>query len=416
MRSDKLGGASLGLFFAAFFFVGCASLWAALVNLTIPDWRANHDFIETTCRLLEKKLVDTTGEQGTAYRPEFRIAYTANGRAYEAWTYDITRVSDADKSASQAVLDRFTLEKEYPCWYDPVHPNQAVLERGHSVFAWLILVLPVSFIAIGGGGLTYTWLNWGKSTERRAAIARRAAQFDPFDEAGDSANRYPYVPGHGNLTNSPGTKLAYRLPTDSSNWALIGLVLITLFWNGVAAIFAALAIEEHLIGRPDWMLTFSLVPLLAVGIGLVVITVRKFLATSGIGPTIVEIDRHPLEPGGKYQLFIAQSGRLSFRSLCVSLVCEEEARYHQGTNLRTATHRVLETEIFRREKFEVEQGSPFETTCQFEIPAGAMHSFRSDHNKIQWKLYVKGDVARWPDFDRSYALSVHPAGGETSAA
>ena len=37
-----------------------------------------------------------------------------------------------------------------------------------------------------------------------------------------------------------------------------------------------------------------------------------------------------------------------------------------------------------------------------------MHSFRSEHNEISWKLLVKGAVAGWPDYERSFPVIVHP--------
>jgi len=37
-----------------------------------------------------------------------------------------------------------------------------------------------------------------------------------------------------------------------------------------------------------------------------------------------------------------------------------------------------------------------------------MHSFRSGHNEVSWKIVVKGDVAGWPDYERSFPLIVYP--------
>ena len=46
------------------------------------------------------------------------------------------------------------------------------------------------------------------------------------------------------------------------------------------------------------------------------------------------------------------------------------------------------------------------------MPAGAMHSFKADHNEINWSLVVEGDVAGWPDYKRSFSVIVCPASGE----
>ena len=34
-----------------------------------------------------------------------------------------------------------------------------------------------------------------------------------------------------------------------------------------------------------------------------------------------------------------------------------------------------------------------------------MHSFKSDHNEVQWKLVVRADLAGWPSFERRFLSS-----------
>jgi hypothetical protein len=318
----------------------------------------------------------------------------------------------SDRTSSQSILDLFQVGREYPCWYDPHDPTQVVLKRGYGVFAWLILLVPASFMAIGGGGLVYTFLNWNKSAERRAALAQRAASLAPFYEPDSIGLRFPCVPAQDNLTNSPGTTLAFRLPSSVPTWRLIGTLLIALFWNGIVSIFVVVAAESFAEREPEWFLTALLVPLLAVGLWLVYHVIRQLAITTGMGPTIVEIDRHPLFPGGSYQLFVAQSGRLAVNSLSVSLVCDEEAMFRQGTNVRQATSRVYREEIDRHERFVIKPENPFSARCRFVIPPTAMHSFRSEHNKISWKLVVRGDAIGWPVFERSYRVNVYPKPGE----
>ena len=113
-------------------------------------------------------------------------------------------------------------------------------------------------------------------------------------------------------------------------------------------------------------------------------------------------------PGGEYRLLVSQSGRLDMRSLEVWLVCREEATYRQGTNTRTETREVRRLAVFRREAFEIRPGEPFQAECSVCVPAGAMHSFQADHNEIDWKLVVRGDVVDWHAFQRAFPVIVHP--------
>jgi len=412
--SKKLGSAGEALFFAVFFVLGCGGLVGLLVTLVIPEWRTEHEFIKHRCLVQDTRIGEVQGEEGTLYRPEIQIEYQIDGETYRTWTYDVwTYDSDGGYSAGQedkqAVLDRFTIGQQYHCWYDPSDPNVAVLVRGYRWWVWLSFLVPLSFILIGGGGLVYTVFTWGKSAERRAAIAKRAAALDPFLGNGRVKPDFPNVPLGTNITNSPGTTLAFRLPVATSGaWALFVTLVACLLWNGLVSIFVVFAVGSHLAGEPDWFLTVFIVPFVLIGIGLVVFFFRQLLVTTGIGPTLVEVSDQPLYPGERYRLFLSQTGRLKIDLLEVLLACEEETTYRHGTDTRTETRRVYQQPVFQMEGFEVQRGLPFETDCEIEVPAGAMHSFKSDHSEVNWKVVVKGKASGWPEFERSFPVIVHP--------
>ena len=127
-----------------------------------------------------------------------------------------------------------------------------------------------------------------------------------------------------------------------------------------------------------------------------------------MGPTSVEVSNQPFYPGCVYDVFVTQAGRLSVHSLQLVLVCEEEAIYRQGTDVRTELRRVHQQQVFRTEGFEIVPPAPFERLCRLEVPDNAMHSFKSSHNAIRWKLVVQGDVSRWPPFERDFPVVVYP--------
>ena len=90
-------------------------------------------------------------------------------------------------------------------------------------------------------------------------------------------------------------------------------------------------------------------------------------------------------------MLLSQGGRLDLRSLEVLLACDEKATYHQGTDTRTEMRRVYERAIHRAAATEIRPDTPFAAECRLEIPAGAMHSFKADHNEILWRLVVRGE-------------------------
>ena len=404
-----IGSVGEALFFALFLLLGCGGMVAIFAALVVPEWRVNRVFVEHPCVVLDKRIGETKGEDGTLYRPEILIEYQIGGETYRVWTYDVRGAYSSGQRDKQKILDRFAVGQEYYCWFNPANPSEAVLARAYSWWLWLTFIVPASFIFLGGGGLIYAALGLGKSAERRAAMAKSAARLDPFDGADRSKAEFPCIPVDSNITDSPGTTLAFRLPTElSTAWALFGTLIACILWNGAVSVFAAAAVHSHLEGRPEWFLTFFVIPFLVVGIGLILFFLRLLALATGIGPTLLEISDHPLHPGRSYRLLLSQAGRLRFNSLELLLVCEEEATYRHGTDTRTETRRVHQQTVFRREGFEVRRGVPFEAECELAAPIGVMHSFKSEHNEVNWRLIVKGDAVGWPDFERSFPVIVYP--------
>jgi len=270
---------------------------------------------------------------------------------------------------------------------------------------WVMLLVLTSFALLGGGGIIRTMLRMGTSVERRAAIARRAATLDLLTDAIPQPRDFPAVPSDADLTNSPGIKLAYRLPTSHSPlWQLSAATIFCLLWNSMAAVIIVLAVRHR-----EWLPTILAVPFLAVGIWSVRHFFHQMLLHNGIGPTIVEISDHPLYPGHEYRYFVSQSGRLRLRSLEIFLVCEEETTYHQGTDVRTSHCVVFEESLYRRDDFAIDLRTPFEWQSSFRVPSNAVHSFHSAHNRVLWKLVVKKEIEAWPTVVRSFPLVVYPA-------
>jgi hypothetical protein len=135
-----------------------------------------------------------------------------------------------------------------------------------------------------------------------------------------------------------------------------------------------------------------------------------------VGPTQIEISDHPLRPGETYQVFVSQGGRLTINSLALLLVCDEVATYRQGTDTRSDESRVFSREVLRREQVELLPQASFEQQGELAIPAECMHSFKADHNEVRWRLLVRGDLAGWPPFERTFPIVVCPSVGAKSEA
>jgi len=411
-KPRQLAGGCGCLFFSIFFFAGLGFLAVMIGVIVLPEWRANHSYVAHTCVVLDKRVGESRGE-GTTYRPEIYIQYTVQGNEFRIWTYDASGVYSSGRSGKQEIIDQFIVGRQYPCWYDPDHPSKAVLVLGYSWFAYLFLLLPLLFMAIGAGGMCYFWTRRGKSAEELAAAPRSRT----LDQIGDrvDATAYPTVPDK-DLSGSPGTTLKYRLPLSvAPGCMLVGAIGVAVFWNGITAVFVTSAVQGHLQGRPDWFLTVFILPFVAIGLIMIGWCIRQFFITIGFSTAEVEIDSFPLVAGQNTRVQVSQPGPLRLKSLGVLLVCEESASYTQGTNTRTETKRVYQHTLAQETDVLVTRDMPWQFQGKIEVPHGAMHSFEATHNKIVWKLVVQGKVRLWPNFAWEYPLVVRPAptGGMT---
>ncbi|MCC7086579.1 MAG: DUF3592 domain-containing protein [Pirellulales bacterium] len=407
--SKTLASAGEILFFGFVFVVGAVFLILLLAKIVLPEWRANHEFVETTARVLDKRIDEQIGRGRTAtFRPQVEIQYRVGEKEYRIWTYDITGAYSRGRDDKRALLDPLEIGGQYKCWFDPLDPDRAVLVRGYSWWFWLLVLAPAGFMLIGGGRLIYALWQWGKSPEHRA-VQGRPGRLELLNELDIRSKLLPSVPRDDNITNSPGTHLKYRLPIEGSHgWRLFAATMTSLLWNGIVSLFIVIAIRNHLRGTPDWWLDLFIVPFFATGGFLTYFFVRELLIATGVGPTQIELSDHPLVPARDYEVYISQAGHLTMNRFELSLECEESATYRLGTDARTERRRVFHRAIFEQRNFEVRPGTPYEAHCRFDAPSGAMHSFKSDHNEVQWKLVVRGDAAGWPDFERSFPVVVLP--------
>ena len=283
-------------------------------------------------------------------------------------------------------------------------------EAHYGWWPWLALVIPIALVAYGGGGLALLLWKSVTSAERRAAVAQRAADWDiPTGSRRAEGPTFPTVPPIDAVIDSPGVRLAHRLPIDAaSGWVSATMAVVCLAWNTLVAMFVVEVIRSHVAHQPNWLLTWLMVPFVMAGGWTLFALGRQLLMTSVVGTTRMEISQHPLYPGGRYEGFVSQTGRLHVRWLQVQLVCEEQAVYQQGTDTRRAKARVHRDILFSERKFDIVYGQALETPFSLVVPTTAMHSFVTNHNAVQWSIVVRGRLARWGDLERRFPVYVYP--------
>ena len=288
-----------------------------------------------------------------------------------------------------------------------IHPTPELYRPGLGF--WLVILVFASLILIGGFGVLLSVANVGTSPERRSAMVRQATDIELLREATPSPHDFPTIPRDVRLTDSPGVILAYRLPAvGQSAWKLAAVALVCLLLSGFASVLSVLFVQSSIGGRANWIIFACAVPFLVSCVWAGYCFFSEILQRSRIGPTYLEISDLPLLPGKGYQLALSQSGRFSLNSLSMVLVCEEEAIYQQGTDVRTEARDVFERELFSGKQIELAATKPFDVRTEFAIPESAIHSFQSAHNAVRWKIVVHGEMANKVAFDRNFQVVIYP--------
>jgi Protein of unknown function (DUF3592) len=419
--SKRAGSAGLTAFFGALCGLGLMIFVITWTTLAWPEWKANQQFRSVEAEILEwrrdVRYVRQFGEtEITGYRPKFKVKYSLDGTPpyNPEITWDVAGTYFSDRAECEAIHERYPVGSHVTCWYDRENPERAVLILGYSGYVWLILVLPVAFILVGGGGVLYMSFNRAMSAERRKDLARRAAQIAPRDP-GLLAGLYPGVPSDTGLTNSPGTRLTYRLPAAHlGGWSLAIFGAGSLVFCGMVAFLPTLAVLKAADGETNWSLIVAGLLFVPAALWLLYVCLKRLTQAVHLGHTVLEISRQPLYPGAECQVSLAQFGRLAIRRLRLALVCQEKATYQQGTNTRTETRQVAEHEIFRGDDLLVSPQRPLEVQRSFQVPPTAMHSFRAPRNEITWMLVVEALSDRWPLIRRDFPLVVYPSRTEVA--
>ncbi len=287
-------------------------------------------------------------------------------------------------------------------------PNPTEIRLGLGF--WTLVLSSVSLVITGGASLAYRIIRVGSSSERRAATGLRDS--DPRPRLHQQPE-LPCVPDQSQITDSPGIRLAYRLPVSGSPlWLMASAAALTLGWNAVCVALVAVEIEAIRAGRASYLKIAVLLLLVWIGWKLLnyfVGVLRKHLI---VGAVIVELSDHPLRPGKDYELYITQFGRLNLRRLDIDLVCEEEATFLQGTDVRVERQVVRRENLWSEAKVRIDPTAGWEQQFPIRVPNDAMHSFHSPHNAVKWKIEVRGESRRWPSFCRSFPVVVHPYGSD----
>ncbi len=393
-KASPLLGCALFGFFGLFFSAGCIAFFFTFVRPAFQVFAAA-GWAETPCVIKTSEVRTHSDSDGTTYSVHMEFEYFVNGERHRSDRYSFSTVSSGSRAGKQRIVDRYPAGSETVCYVDPDDPTAAVINRDFDAGIWFGL-FPLIFVAVGLGGFVFA--GWAVRRHRRRGV-KSTTEWLPDDEQ-RRVERQPqrgYLPSHvpGPVTLKP----------EASRWGTLAFaVFFALFWNGITSIFVVHAVASHIQGKPDWFLTFFIIPFVLVGLGVILFVGYSLLALFTPQP-VVTVSSRLVRLGETLRLSWSFGGNArAIRELKISIRGREEATYRRGTDTITDTRTFYELAVLDTSDFVKIQRGDAEVT----IPKDTVHSFESKHNKIVWTVHVKGEILNWPDVDNSYSLLVLP--------
>lgn len=404
------------LFSLLFLFAGLLGSAFIFMVFMLPQMRVYDQYEEIRC-LVEETQISQKKEghsQKPHYRPEVQVSYEVGRNLMRSWATEARGVSGGGyyetREEAEKQLTGIVTGETRICWYDPQAPDNVIFTHSSTVMNWVVLLIPLSLVFIGGGTLLHLMLvtQLGSKEYSRVA-AQRVSSFTSFGSGERRNSLLPYVPDSVDTTESAGVHLAYRLPCQNSRgWTLVISTMVCILINLFVVAQTSLVLNNLSSSNSEWTRLFFITPFALSGIVLIIWVVKQMREATIIGPTILEIEHFPIRPGDTCKLYLSQGGRLKMNWYNVMLVCHEEVIFTHGTNTRRETQPIYQRQLFCEEQFEISGKGLFEKEFRMSIPVRAMHSFSAQHNQVCWKIIIQASPDGLPVFERVFTLVVYP--------
>jgi hypothetical protein len=382
-------GRAVGVLFGGIFLLaGLAAFYALTLRPLVAMARARQ-WQRTPCVVITSEVRSHSDSDGATYSVNILYAYEYGGREYKANRHHFMGGSSSGYEGKARIVRRYPPGTRTFCYVDPADPTQAVLDRGFTA-DMLFGLIPLVFVGFGAGAL---WL----------VLRHGQGQFLPGAKSAHSPAR------SGRQAGSPPeeeARLAPRvLKASAPPWLkLLGGILVAAFWNGIVSVFVAEAVQSWRRHHPEWFLTIFLIPFVVIGLGLIGFVLHSFLALFNPRPRLT-LTPGAVPLGSSFEVKWEFAGRATaIERLHIHLEGREEAQYRRGTATSTDKSVFAKTEVTKTaDRLAIRSGQ-----ARLTLPAGLMHSWKAENNKIVWSLHVHGDIAWWPDVKLEFPVTVLP--------
>jgi hypothetical protein len=315
------------------------------------------------------------GGKSQQYGLDIHYRYKVGPREYTGDRYNFATGTSNLTGWRDAIVAEYPVGKATECLVNPADPRDAVLSRAMGGDLWFALI-PGVFMLVGAGIMI---------------AARRAKTRSPVVPTATVAGASGTVFTH---TASGPTELR---PESTPLGTFIGFTVFALVWNGI--IWGIMMKGDPPTGVRVFLSLFALA-----GAGIALAALKQFLALFNPRPTL-RASTGAVRLGESVLLDWRFSGNVRrITQLTLTLKATERATYRRGTDTKT------DTSIFVLQKvFESSDAAAMASgQVSIAIPADSIHSLDAPNNKIIWTIHLHGTIARWPDVDLEFALTVLP--------
>ena len=130
-----------------------------------------------------------------------------------------------------------------------------------------------------------------------------------------------------------------------------------------------------------------------------------------LGQVSVHLDHPAATPGQRLTVDVSFAPRRAqvLHGIKAELICKETAAKGAGDKKKTHAHQVYQADTRICGDRSLRAGERFAETVQLVVPPDAPASFHAKDNSVAWTVGLHIDIPRWPDWFRSWPLTVAPS-------
>lgn len=139
---------------------------------------------------------------------------------------------------------------------------------------------------------------------------------------------------------------------------------------------------------------------------------RSYLPKSITGKVACTLEPERLKAGQSIRgsMVFTPKRNSQINGVTYKVICEEVCVSGSGSNRTTHRHELLGDSQVLLDATTLQRGEPQAFEFEYGIPESGAPSMDLSDNDLKWKVEMRVDIPRWPDFVKSFDLIVEPSG------